>query len=131
MPGLSNQAAYAASRHPVSCDFIATVSPIVHDSSDVVEQALVAAIQRKTSENECLQWRDIVDPTSCNPAMSKLLLVIQSDFHSDISNSHLIQPYLPLREGYYVFDGVIMQRDRVVVPVSLRGTVLKALHAAH
>ena len=47
MPGLSNQAADAASRHPVSCNFIATVSPIEHESPDVVEQALVAAIQRE------------------------------------------------------------------------------------
>ena len=93
--------------------------PSEHDSPDVIEQALVAAIQRETSENVCLQWRDIVDLTSCDPAMSKLLLVIESDFHGDISNSHLKQPYLPFREGYYVFDGVIMHRDRVVVPVSL------------
>ena len=49
----------------------------------------------------------------------------------NVSNSHFIQPYLPFREGYYVFDGVIMYRDRVVVPVLRRGTVLKALHAAH
>ena len=55
MPGLSNQAADAASRHPLSCNFIVTVSPLEHDSPDVVEQAVVAAIQRETSENVCLQ----------------------------------------------------------------------------
>ena len=48
MPVLSNQAADAALRHPVSCNFIATVSPLEHDSPDVVEQALIAAIQRET-----------------------------------------------------------------------------------
>ena len=36
MPGLSNQAADATLRHPVSCNFIATVSPLEHDSSDAV-----------------------------------------------------------------------------------------------
>ena len=131
MPGLPNQVADAASRHPVSCNFIATVSLEEHDSPDVVEQALVAAIQRETSENLCLQWRNIVDQTNCDPALSKLLLAIGSDFHGDVANSHIIQPYFPFREGYYVFDGVILYRDRIVVPVSLRGTVLKALHAAH
>ena len=64
MPSLSNQAADAASRYPVSSNFIATVLLIKHDSPDVVEQALIAAIQRETSENVCLQWRDIVDQTS-------------------------------------------------------------------
>ena len=51
MPDLSNQAADAASRHLVLCNFIAAVSPLEHDSLDVVEQALVTAIQRETSEN--------------------------------------------------------------------------------
>ena len=70
-----------------------------------------------------------MDQTSCDPTLSKLLLAI--DFHGDVANSHIIQPYLPFREGYYVFDGVVFYRDRIVVPVSLRGTILKALHAAH
>ena len=67
MTGISNQAA-----DPVSCNFIATVSPIEHDSLGVVEQALAAAIQRETSENVYLQWRDNVDQTSCDPVLSKL-----------------------------------------------------------
>ena len=92
MPGLSNQAADAASRHPLLYKFIATVSNPEHDSP-VVEQELVAAIQRELSENTCLQWRDIVDQTSCNPALSKLLLAVESDFLGDVSNSHLIQTY--------------------------------------
>ena len=84
MPGSYNQAADAASRHPVSCNFIATVLPLEHGSSDVVDQAPIAAIQRETSENVCLQWRDIVDQTSYNPPLSKLLIAVESDFHGDI-----------------------------------------------
>ena len=114
----------------MSCNFIATVSATEHDSPDVVEQTLVTAIQRETSENICLQWRDIADQTSCDPALSKLLFAIWSDFYGDVSNFHLIQSYLLFLEGYYLFDGVIMYRDRVVL-ASLRGTVLKPLHAAH
>ena len=72
-----------------------------------------------------------MDQTSCDPALSKLLLAIEFDFHGDVSNSNLTQPYLPFREGCYVFDGIILYRDRIVAPVSLRGTVLKAWHAAH
>ena len=72
-----------------------------------------------------------MDQTSCDLALSKLLLATESDFYGDVSNSHLIKAYLPFYESYYVFDGVIFFRDRIVVPVSLRGTVLEALHAAH
>ena len=78
-----------------------------------------------------MQCRDFVDHTSCDPALSKLLLAIESNFPSVVSNSHLIQPYLPFCEGYYIFDGIIMYRDCVIVPVSLRGIVLKALDADH
>ena len=99
LPGPSNQTAGAASRHPVSCNFIATVLPVEHDSPDVVEQALAAAIQREASENVCLQWRDIVDQTSCDLALSKLLLAIESYFDDDVSNSYLIQSYLPFRKA--------------------------------
>ena len=76
MLGLFNQAAVVASCHQVSCNFIATVSPQRHDFSDVVEQALIAAIHRETSDNVYLQWRDIVDQTSCEPTLSKLSLAI-------------------------------------------------------
>ena len=97
----------------------------------IVKQALVAAIQRETFENVCLLWRDIVDQTSCDLALSKLLHAVEFDFHCDVSNSHLKQPCLPFHEGYYVFVGVITYRDRFVVPVSLRDAFFKALHAAH
>ena len=72
-----------------------------------------------------------MDQTRCDPALSKRLLAIEFDFYGDVANSHIIQPYLPFREDYYVFDGVILYRDRIVVPVSLRGTFHKVLHAAH
>ena len=107
LPGLSNCAADAASRYQVSCNFIATVLSHEQGSPDVVEQALVAAIQRETSDIACLQWRDLRAQTSRDPALIKLLLAIESNFTADVSNSPLIRQYLPFRDGYYTLDGVI------------------------
>ena len=83
LPGVSNCAADAASRHPVSCIFIATVLSHEQGSPDVVEQALVAAIQPETSDFACLQWRDLRAQTSRDSALSKLLLAIESNFTAD------------------------------------------------
>ena len=64
--------------------------------------------------------------------MSKLLLAIESDFYDNVSIEFLShRTASSFSYDYYAFDGVIMYRDCVVVPVALRGTVLKALHAAH
>ena len=81
---MSSCAADAASRHPVSGNFIATVLSPEHGSPDIVEQALVAAIQRETSDIACLRWRDLRAQTSRNPALSKLLLAIESNFTADV-----------------------------------------------
>ena len=59
------------------------------------------------------------------------MLAIESNFTADVSNSPLIRQYLPFRDGYYTFDGVILYRNRVVEATSLRSIALKTLHAAH
>ena len=43
----------------------------------------------------------------------------------------LLKPYFQYREGLSTVDGVILYRDRIVVPPSLRQEVLDALHSAH
>ena len=80
---MSNCVADAASRHPVSCNFVATVLPHEQGSPDVVKQALVAAIQPETSDFACLKWRDLRAQTSRYSALSKLLLAIESNFTAD------------------------------------------------
>ena len=133
LPGATNCAADATSRHPVLCTFIATVSCHELDSPDIIEQALVAAVQHDSSKAFSIQWEEIALHTKNDPALNHLLHAIECGFDSDSLKTHCVglDQYLPFRESYYILDGVILYNDRVVVPASLRHIVLSALHAAH
>uniref|UniRef100_A0A8C4N7P6 Gypsy retrotransposon integrase-like protein 1 n=1 Tax=Eptatretus burgeri TaxID=7764 RepID=A0A8C4N7P6_EPTBU len=50
---------------------------------------------------------------------------------SKIEMPETIRDYHQYRENITSTDGVILYKDRVVIPPSLRGDVLSALHAAH
>ena len=133
LPGKTNCAADAASRHLVSCNLVATISHQEYDSPDVVEQALVAALQLAATDILCLQWHELAQRTKNDLVLNDLLHAVESGFNADCFNANRVglRQYLPFRDGYYVLDGVILYKDRVVVPVSLRHSVLSALHAAH
>ena len=45
LPGTTNCAADATSRHPVECNSIARISLVDYDSPDMIEKALLAAVQ--------------------------------------------------------------------------------------
>ena len=47
-----------------------------------------------------------------------------------VSNEQLSQ-ILKYRDSLYVSDGVVMYRERAVIPVSLRQFVMDILHLAH
>ena len=42
-----------------------------------------------------------------------------------------LRVYYPFRDHLYTVDGVIMYKDRVLVPTALRPEILSSLHAAH
>ena len=58
LPGATNCAADATSRHRMLCNFIATVSCHELDSPDIIEQALIAAVQHDSSKAFSVQWGD-------------------------------------------------------------------------
>ena len=70
LPGTTNCAADATSRHPVECDFIARISLADHDSpADVIEAALLAAVHHGTLDDLCLQWSKIASETAADPGL--------------------------------------------------------------
>ena len=127
LPGKTNCAADAASRLPVLYNLVATISHQEYDSPDVVEQALVAALQLAATDILCLQWHEFALHTKNDLVLNDLLHAVESGFNADCFNANRVglRQYLSFR------DGVILYKDRVVVPVSLRHSVLLALHAAH
>ena len=131
LPGVTNQAADATSRHPVPCDYLATIASADSASPDHEETALLAAVEQDISRNFCLQWSELAHKTDSDAASKELLPAIQSGFPSDYYGSAPVRPYLPFRDGYFVHNGVVLYYDRIVIPLSLRRKVLSILHSAH
>ena len=128
--GVANQAADATSRHPVPCDYLATIASADCASLDHEETAFLAAVEQDISRNFCLRWAELAHETDSDDALKKLLPAIQSEFPSNYSGSAQVRSYLPFRYGYFVQNGVVLYYDRIVIPLSLRRKVLSILHSA-
>ena len=145
LPGKSNCAADATSRHPCPTSAInilsiaevaenhttvASVRSAVNMLSiaDVEEHHIVASIRSDTTNLTSISWKTLEDETKHDSVLSQLTNAIQNNFQCDVSG---ISSFLRYRDCLYIDNGVIMYQDRVVVPKSLRASVLDSLHAAH
>lgn len=123
MPGRFNGASDATSRHPSpsnTSDFL--------EESDFIESALMASIQQSTSHLS-LSWDQLARATQLD--MCSLLQYVRSGFPADCASDPSIKPYWQYREALYELDGVILYKDRVLVPPSMRQHILQTLHSAH
>ena len=132
LPGSSNCAADATSRHPASTSDIAEVrlSPVVMAPEDK-EEILLASIRLDTCQELCIKWDKLAFCTANDPSLRDLMQAIRQGCNPGDARDVSYGQYLPFFESFYIQDGVIMYRDRVVVPPDLRAEVLKTLHAAH
>ena len=121
MAGKTNFAADATSRYP---------SPSNPETFDD-ELAMTAAIHSESTKVIGISWECLVNATKEDAAMSKLLKIIQEGFPDKHAKESAIAMYWMYRESLYILDGVVMYKDQVVVPPSLRGQVLQILHSAH
>ena len=123
MPGKTNHAADAASRYPAPCSELASLSV-----GDCSERLINAAISQEVNEIIAVSWARLAEETDRDKVLSKLKMAIEEDF-SNIYNE--ISDYVRYRDSLYLTDGVILYKDRVVVPSVLRAAVVNTLHAAH
>ena len=122
IPGVRQAAADAVSRHPVS-----KATPL-QLPDDMVSQIESESVNIITS----VSWNDIRQATSSDQKMRELIEFIEEGFPEDRNElPEELRPYFQYREHLTSFDGVILYRDRVIIPPSLRPTVLDALHSAH
>ena len=107
IPGVRNTVADTLSRHPVG------VAETPDMPNDVAAAALAA-----------LRSRD--------PDMSALVDAIHNGFPDTPSAMpSATRTYYQYREKITEYDGVILYKDRIVIPPTLRASVLQALHSAH
>ena len=148
VPGAKHAAADCMSRHPVGIQDHLTLPDDVAASATlpIINQTLLAAIRTHThNETEiCYQsshsaeliksvtWDDVRLATNSDQTMSLLVQTIEEGFPASRTDLHTdIKQYHQYRDSLTTYDGVVLYRDRVVIPPSLRDRVLSALHAGH
>lgn len=154
VPGIRHAAADALSRHPVGeptplhlPDDVASMT--LPAATVSIPHSFLAAIRTTTQDDNqvCTQhtylspptevirsvtWDMVRVATSSDPCMLALMQMIEDGFPEERTAVPTeLRPYYQFREGLASFDGVILYHDRIVIPPSLRGQVLQALHSAH
>ena len=123
LPGTTNLAADAASRYPAPDHEVSTLTHADHS-----ESIIAAAISREAEDATTISWSRLAHETMHDPSLSALITAIKEGFTQEYP---MLTSYIRYKESLYVIDGVVLYRDRVVVPSALRQTVLENLHAAH
>ena len=123
LPGKTNLAADATSRFPAIGSEVSALT--VADQSEVL---ITAAISKETEEVTSISWSLLAEETKKDPVLSVLMTAIQEGFYGEYPS---LSAYVRYQDSLYVNDGVVLYRDRVVIPSSLRHTVLSNLHSAH
>ena len=148
IPGVRNSAADSVSRHPVGepialdlSDEVNTADipiPLSHSllaatrTHHTMESVVCSQLMHSTEVIQSITWDDVRIATTSDPLMSELLNVIEDGFPDSRNDLHPeIRQYYQFREHLTTSDGVVLYRDRIVIPPSLRGRVLTALHSAH
>ena len=144
IPGARNKAADAVSRHPVGApDELVLpddLSPIYHDilasarasPPDSADTCLHSDADDPVHLIQSVTWDSVRLATSSDDMMLTLVDFIEEGFPTQRDQlPPAIQPYFKFRHELSCFDGVVLYKDRVLIPPSLRDTVLQAPHSAH
>lgn len=123
MPGKTNCAADAASRYPSPESQVGVVS-----LEDYAEHMVAASICRDLESISTISWPLLARETQQDPILSDLMCAIGSGSMQDQPSC---KEYARYKDSLYSTDGVILYKDRVVVPSSLRQPILEGLHSAH
>ena len=104
----------------------------MEDQQNHSEEMLTASIASSLNSIQTINWEDVQTATSSDNTMNLLLSTIEEGLPDQ---KHLLptplRDYHPFRKHIYSVDGVIIYKDRIVIPPSLRVSCLMALHAAH
>ncbi|CAE1306768.1 unnamed protein product [Acanthosepion pharaonis] len=107
----------------------------VYDNTDSdIEECVIAAATTSLNALNLKSdtWDRVRTATASDEDMLVLTELIESgmpEFRHEMPNS--IREYFQFRDDLSTIDGVIVYKDRIVIPPSLRDEVLCALHSAH
>ena len=159
VPGVKNQAPDAMSRYPTGdhnpdrmylVDDVSTITqndrqtvPDLHhnflsgirrteECEDDMETSVQLSAVSSLGSLQSVTWDKVRIATSSDEHMIQLVDTIESgmpEFRHELPSP--LREYHQFRDNLHTVDGVVIYKDRVVIPPSLRKDVLTALHAAH
>ena len=129
LPGKKNKIPDAESRFPNDAP-----EESLDDTLDIEEIVLVTAICALSNLEgiKSVTWEKIQLATFSDPTMLDLLNMVQEGFpEGNTSLNADLQPYVSLKQSLSAVDGVVLYKNRVIVPPELRAVILENLHSAH
>ena len=124
MPGTTNSVADAMSRHP-------TPNLDTNEFEEISESMISSSICRELEDKTTISWECIASETGKDQTMSSLIKALSDPYRDQWKETPLFHEYGKYFDTLYILEGVIMYQDRVVVPPTLRKTIVESLHAAH
>ena len=116
---------------PPSAYALSNPSPI--EAACVEEDVVSCAVSSfNANKLQAVTWHRVRVATTSDDEMRQLADLIESGIPE--SRNMLPTPlrdFFPYRDDLHTVDGVILYKDRIVIPPSLRNEVLNALHSAH
>lgn len=154
IPGVKNKASDALSRHPtgpvqgemmvleddlhsikrprIPTSLMAGISEDSTNIADDVDTSMKSSLTAALSTSHATTWDDVQEATNSDDTMLMLLDTIESGFPEKRSSTDEdIRDFHTYRDNLHSVDGVVIYKDRLVIPPSLRKKCLEALHAAH
>ena len=150
IPGMKHRAADTVSRHPTGKpvkmplkDDVASIRSLpclFPDSLECIRSLAppasdddsCSAFSLHANPIQAVTWDRVRHATSSDESMFLLLSIIDEGFpdnRQDLPPS--LHEYFQFRKDLFTLDGVILYKERVVIPPSLCPEVLSAIHAAH
>ena len=129
LPGTSNHAADATSRHPSPSGSENSLD--LSSDTEIAESVLMASIRHDAQELGIISWSLLVQETATDASLTHLLKLVEQGVTNFDRTDHALSNPWPICESVYSHKGVLLYQDRVVVPSPLRPQLLKHLHVAH
>ena len=122
LPGIGNHVADSMSRNPSSS---------CNDDEDG-EAEISALLKDKCKEAAFITWDRMQNESDKDQDFKELMQLIEKGPTTKVDlKDPKFAEYRRYSDGLYIQDNVLMFRDRIVVPPSLRSEILDALHAAN
>ena len=97
----------------------------------MLESTVSATIRNNTQKLKLITWKLLVAETRKDANFKTLQEAIYNVFPDEYQTNSSTVTYWKYRDNLHVTEDVVIYKDRVVVPYSVRCTVLETFHSAH